>query len=97
VKLSDINLLDPNFFVERAPHEWFTHLCQHAPAYRHPESGGGHCFWVFTRYKDVVAIGRYGQIFSSGQARGGVVTLDDSEARPKGRKTRTNDAHYGCT
>lgn len=94
--LSDINLLDSDIFVERVPHEWFTYLRHHAPFYRHPEPGGGPGFWVVTRYDDVVAINRDGQTFSSEQSRGGVVALDDIEARQElsneGRMMLTMDA-----
>jgi cholest-4-en-3-one 26-monooxygenase len=80
VDLSQINLLDPDRFVESVPHEWFTYLRHHAPVYRHPEPDGGPGFWVVTRYDDVVAINRDGQTFSSEQSRGGVVALDDVAA-----------------
>ena len=75
--LSQINLLDPDSFIERVPHEWFTYLRHHAPIYRHPEPAGGPGFWVVSRYDDVVTINRDGQSFSSEQTRGGVVALDD--------------------
>ena len=94
--LSQINLLDNDIFVERVPHEWFTYLREHAPFYRHPEPSGGPGFWVVTRYDDVVAINRDGQTFSSEQSRGGVVALDDIEARQElsneGRMMLTMDA-----
>jgi len=77
VDLSQINLLDPDSFIERVPHEWFTYLRHHAPIYRHPEPAGGPGFWVVSRYDDVVTINRDGQSFSSEQTRGGVVALDD--------------------
>ncbi len=94
--LSQINLLNPDQFTERVPHEWFTYLRQHAPVYRHPELNGGPGFWVVTRYDDVVAINRDGQTFSSEQARGGVVVMDDALAAQdltaQGRMMLTMDA-----
>jgi cholest-4-en-3-one 26-monooxygenase len=96
VDLSQINLLDPDRFVESVPHEWFTYLRHHAPIYRHPEPAGGPGFWVITRYDDVVAINRDGQTFSSEQSRGGVVALDDVGASrslsSEGRMMLTMDA-----
>ena len=96
MNLSDINLLDSDVFAQRVPHEWFTYLREHAPFYRHPEPGNGPGFWVVTRYNDVVAINRDGQSFSSEQSRGGVVALDDIEARQElsneGRMMLTMDA-----
>jgi cholest-4-en-3-one 26-monooxygenase len=71
---SDINLLDLDRFTEGIPHEWFTYLRHHAPIYHHPEPAGPG-FWVFSKYDDVVAIGRDAKRFSSDQGRGGVVAL----------------------
>ncbi len=76
--LHDIDLLDRDRFTEGIPHEWFTYLRQHAPVYRHPEPAGPG-FWVLTKYEDVVAIGRDAKHFSSEQARGGVVGLEEPE------------------
>ncbi len=94
--LSQINLLNPDRFVQGVPHEWFTYLRQHAPIYKHPEPNGGPGFWVVSRYDDVVAINRDGQTFSSEQARGGVVAMEDAVAAQdltaQGRMMLTMDA-----
>lgn len=94
--LAQINLLDPDRFVEGVPHEWFTYLRQHAPVYKHPEPDGGPGFWVITRYDDVVAINRDGQTYSSEQSRGGVVQFEDAAAAQdltaQGRMMLTMDA-----
>jgi cholest-4-en-3-one 26-monooxygenase len=79
--LSDINLLDLDRFTEGVPHEWFTYLRHNAPIYHHPEPNG-RGFWVFSKYEDVVAIGRDAKHFSSDQARGGVVGLIDLPMDP---------------
>jgi cholest-4-en-3-one 26-monooxygenase len=96
VDLAQINLLDPDRFVEGVPHEWFTYLRQHAPVYKHPEPDGGPGFWVITRYDDVVAINRDGQTYSSEQSRGGVVQFEDAAAAQdltaQGRMMLTMDA-----
>lgn len=91
--LSQINLLNPDTFVTGVPHEWFTYLRHHAPVYRHPVPNGPD-FWVVSRYDDVVAINRDGQTFSSEQARGGVVALDDTvrDISNEGRMMLTMDA-----
>ena len=79
MELSDIDLLDRDRFTEGVPHDWFTYLRAHAPIWFHPEPEPGRGFWVFTRYEDVVAIGRDARHFSSAQKRGGVVGLEDIE------------------
>ena len=76
--LSDIDLLDRDRFIQGIPHEWFTHLRRNAPIYHHPEPAGPG-FWVFSRYEDVVAIGRDARRFSSEQSRGGVVMLEEPD------------------
>jgi cholest-4-en-3-one 26-monooxygenase len=76
--LSDIDLLDLDRFTEGIPHEWFTYLRNNAPIYRHPEPAGPG-FWVLTKHDDVTAIGRDAKHFSSDQARGGVIGLEDVE------------------
>ncbi|HLI53002.1 MAG TPA: cytochrome P450 [Acidimicrobiales bacterium] len=77
--LSEIDLLDRDRFAQGIPHEWFTYLRSHAPVWFHPEPPPGRGFWVFTKYHDVVAIGRDAKRFSSSQRRGGVVGLEDVE------------------
>jgi cholest-4-en-3-one 26-monooxygenase len=75
--LSDINLLDRDRFTEGIPHEWFTYLRRNAPIWHAPEPEPGRGYWVFTKYDDVVAIGRDAKTFSSDQRRGGVVGIED--------------------
>ena len=43
MSLADIDLTNPDAFVEDVPHEWFTRLRREAPVYWHPheESAGG--------------------------------------------------------
>src|SRR6516225_815500 len=81
MELSDINLLDLDRFTQGVPHEWFTYLRNNAPIYHHPEPDG-RGFWVFSKYEDVVAIGRDAKHFSSDQRRGGVVGLVDIAPDP---------------
>jgi cholest-4-en-3-one 26-monooxygenase len=76
--LSDIDLLNRDRFIEGVPHDWFTYLRANAPIWHHDEPNGPG-FWVFTKYEDVVAIGRDAKHFSSAQKRGGVVGLEDIE------------------
>jgi cholest-4-en-3-one 26-monooxygenase len=80
--LSDIDLLNRDRFTEGIPHEWFTYLRQNAPIHFHGEPAPGPGFWVFSKYDDVVAIGRDAKHFSSEQRRGGVVGLEDIPNQP---------------
>ncbi|HEX5615867.1 MAG TPA: cytochrome P450 [Acidimicrobiia bacterium] len=76
MQLSDIDLLDRDAFTSGVPHEWFTFLRHEAPVYKHPEPDGPG-FWVLTKHADIVAVGRDAETFSSHQARGGVVGLEE--------------------
>jgi cholest-4-en-3-one 26-monooxygenase len=76
MELRDIDLLDLDRFTEGVPHDWFTYLREHAPVYRHPEPGGSG-FWVLTKHADVTLVGKDGRTYSSDQAKGGVVPIED--------------------
>jgi cholest-4-en-3-one 26-monooxygenase len=77
MELADINLLDRDTFAERMPHDWFAYLRRNAPIYRHPEPDGPG-FWVFSRHRDVVALNRDWENYSSAERKGGVVALEGS-------------------
>lgn len=65
---NDINLLDPDTFIEGVPYEWFAYLRQHAPVYRHPLANGRGP-WIITRYRDLAEVSRDAQNYSL-EARG---------------------------
>ena len=71
--LRDVDVYDPDNFVEDVPHEMFATLRREAPVYKHPHPAGGH-FWCITRHADLVAVNRDAGTFSSW--RGGAI-LDD--------------------
>jgi cholest-4-en-3-one 26-monooxygenase len=77
VELTDIDLLDRDVFTNGIPHEWFTYLRANAPVHKFPEPDGGPGYWVVTKYADVYAVGRDAKTFSSDQARGGVIGLEE--------------------
>jgi cholest-4-en-3-one 26-monooxygenase len=74
--LADIDLLDRDRFTKGIPHEWFTRLRAEAPVYHHPEPDGPG-FWVITKHDDIIQCNRDAATFSSEQARGGVVGLEE--------------------
>jgi cholest-4-en-3-one 26-monooxygenase len=74
--LADIDLLDRDRFTQGIPHEWFTRLRAEAPVYHHPEPDGPG-FWVITKHDDIIQCNRDAATFSSEQARGGVVGLEE--------------------
>lgn len=76
IDISEINLLDRDKFLSGVPHEWFAELRRRAPIAHHPEPDGPG-FYVFSRYEDVVAIGRDSARFSSDAHRGGVTPMEE--------------------
>jgi len=71
--MAEIDVLDPDIYVQGVPHEAFRRLRMEAPVYFHPEPDG-RGFWALTRYADVVAVSRDPVGFSS--ARGGTNIKD---------------------
>lgn len=62
--LGDINLFDPDTYVDDLPHEQFAYLRKEAPVFRHEVADGGH-FWCVTRHRDLVTVNRDAASYSS--------------------------------
>jgi cytochrome P450 len=60
----DIDLLSPASFAHGQPHDQFAWLRANDPVHWHPEPGADG-FWAVTRYRDVRAVGRDPDTFSS--------------------------------
>ncbi|MBI2704743.1 MAG: cytochrome P450 [Actinobacteria bacterium] len=67
MKLSDVNLNDPDVFREERHHEMFRLLRAEEPVYFHPEPEGPG-FWCITKHADLITINRDNQMFSSAAA-----------------------------
>jgi cholest-4-en-3-one 26-monooxygenase len=65
----DVDLSDPDTFVDGIPYAAFQKLRTEAPLYWQPEYDGGRGFWCVTRYDDLMAVSKDPLTFSS--ARGG--------------------------
>ena len=68
MRLTDIDLFNPDTYVRGVPHDAFRFLRKEAPVYFHPEPDGGAGYWALTRYDDIVAVSKDPGRFSS--ARG---------------------------
>jgi cholest-4-en-3-one 26-monooxygenase len=75
MELSEVDIYDPDNFVDDVPHEMFATLRREAPVFRHEKPDGGH-FWAVTRHEDLVAVNRDAKTFSSWL---GGATLDMTE------------------
>lgn len=76
MRFADIDLADPDRFVEGTPHHWFRRLREQAPVYFHEEQDGPG-FWCVTRYEDLRHVSRSPGLFSS--AAGGTTLQDVPE------------------
>jgi cholest-4-en-3-one 26-monooxygenase len=63
VPLDEIDLIDPDAYVERVPHEQFASLRREAPVFWHEDAEGG--FWAVTRHADIVTVNRDWETWSS--------------------------------
>ena len=77
MKLTDIDLSDPDTFVPGIPHEALAFLRREAPVYRHPGGSTGADFWAVTRYEDVARINKDNTLFSS--AHSGALIMDQTD------------------
>ncbi|MRI34231.1 cytochrome P450 [Endozoicomonas sp. OPT23] len=73
MKLEDIDIYNPDNYVDSIPHAQFKHLRDKAPVHwhQHPDGVG---YWVLSRHEDVRAVSRDFKTFS---AQRGFVMVDD--------------------
>jgi cholest-4-en-3-one 26-monooxygenase len=71
--LADVNLFNPDTFVNGVPYDMFAVLRREAPVYWHSQPNG-RGYWAVTRYNDVLNVSRDIATFSS--ARQGAILQD---------------------
>jgi cytochrome P450 len=72
--LGDIDLVNPDHYVDGVPWAWFDRLRTDHPVIWHPEPSPNHGFWAVTRYDDLTAIHMDWETFSS---ESGAVSLEE--------------------
>ncbi|HSL10859.1 MAG TPA: cytochrome P450 [Actinomycetota bacterium] len=77
--LEDIDLVDPDNYVERIPFDWFDHLREHHPVVWHPEPAPNHGFWSVTRYDDLTQVHMDWETYSSEIGAVALEELDDEQ------------------
>ena len=75
MSISDIDLSDPENFLEGTPHHWFKELREKDPVHWHEEKEGTG-FWCITKYHDLIHVSRNPVLFSS--QVGGIQMRDPS-------------------
>ncbi|HEY8518289.1 MAG TPA: cytochrome P450 [Candidatus Binatia bacterium] len=73
MELHEVDLVNPDIWVEGVPHEAFRLLRRKAPVFWQ-EMPGSRGFWAITRYDDVVAVSKDPATFSS--YKGGTILRD---------------------
>ena len=83
MKLADIDLTNPDNFVDAVPFEVFDHLRREAPVYWHEEQEPNHGFWAVTRHADVTAVHKDPVTFSSEIGAVAIEELDPDQIRQR--------------
>lgn len=79
--LSQIDLVNPDNYIERVPFEWFDELRHRAPVVWHEEPPPNHGFWAVTRYDDLVAVHMDWRTYSSEVGAVALEELDEEQLR----------------
>jgi len=77
--LGEIDLANPDNYVDRVPFEWFDHLRQEHPVVWHPEPSPNKGFWAVTRYDDLTQVHMDWQTFSSELGAVSLEELDEEQ------------------
>jgi cholest-4-en-3-one 26-monooxygenase len=89
--LSDIDLLNPDAFVQQKHHEWFRRLRAEAPVWWMADGDAG--FWNVVKHEDVVLVNRDSTLFSS--ERGGTQIYSARNAREMGHTDEAEEMAGG--
>jgi cytochrome P450 len=77
--LGDIDLVNPDNYVERVPFDWFDHLREDHPIVWHPEPSPNKGFWAVTRYDDLTNVHMDWQTYSSELGAVALEELDEEQ------------------
>ena len=77
--LGDIDLANPDSYVDRVPFEWFEHLRHDHPVVWHPEPSPNRGFWAVTRYEDLTKVHMDWETYSSEVGAVALEELDDEQ------------------
>ena len=75
----EIDLANPDHYVDRVPYEWFDHLRHEHPVMWHPEPPPNTGFWAVTRYDDLTAVHMDWATYSSELGAVSLEELDEEQ------------------
>ena len=83
MELSDIDLMDFAGFARDDQLDWFAHLREHAPVWRHPDptSPTGLGPWVLSKHADIVMASKDSGRFSADRDNGGIIGFSHAECQ----------------
>ena len=79
IATTEIDLVNPDNYVERIPFEWFDFLRREHPVLWHEEPAPNHGFWAVTRYDDLVNVHMDWQTYSSEKGAVALEELDEEQ------------------
>jgi linalool 8-monooxygenase len=91
MKLDDVDLKNPDLYVDRVPHDLFTQMRREDPVHWNREADG-RGFWCITKYDDIVAISKNPRLFSSAREHGGHRIFDENVVGVAGVGVEETDA-----
>jgi len=91
MKLDDVDLKNPDLYVNGAPHEVFTRLRHEDPVHWNPEADG-RGVWSILKYDDITAISKNPRLFSSAREHGGHRMFDERVVGIAGVGARETEA-----
>lgn len=77
--LDDIDLVNPDSYVDGVPFAWFDHLREQAPVSWQPEPAPNAGFWAVTRYDDLTTVHMDWETYSSELGAVALEELDDEQ------------------
>lgn len=92
--LGDIDLVEPDNYLEGVPHEWFTRLRDEAPVVWHPEDAPNHGFWAVTRFDDLATVHMDWETYSSETGAVALEELDDEQRRVRKTMLETDPPRH---
>ncbi len=92
--LDQIDLVNPDNYVERVPYEWFDRLRAEAPVSWHEEPGTNTGFWAVTRYDDLTTVHMDWETYSSEIGAVALEELDDEQLRVRKTMLETDPPRH---
>jgi cytochrome P450 len=92
--LDQIDLANPDNYVERIPFEWFDTLRREHPVVWHPEPPPNHGFWAVTRHDDLTAIHMGWETYSSELGAVGLEELDREQLEIRNSMLETDPPRH---